>query len=136
MKTLEEVIKAMEVCMSGESCAKVGCPYFEEDCLKHGMEKDAIHYLNEYNSILDEYHELKDWWAEEYVENDPLSWEQLKTMKDKPVWIEIEYGEGIDPWKGWDIVDSVYDSILLTYLGDYERHGFGKIWKAYKKERK
>lgn len=51
MKTLDEVINAIEYCITGKSCAHGECPYSEENCVNHGMEKDALHYLLEYREM-------------------------------------------------------------------------------------
>ena len=56
MKTLDEVIKALEVCTSGYcSHPKHGdCPYLDErnDCDTRQRKLDALHYLKEYQKIL------------------------------------------------------------------------------------
>ena len=52
MKTLGEVIKAMEMCITTAKCPD-DCPYYHETCLKHEMEKDAIHYLREYADLME-----------------------------------------------------------------------------------
>ena len=57
MKTLNEVIKAYEICMSDESKTTncKGCPYADEtgDPLCFGEDKeDALHYLKEYRKRL------------------------------------------------------------------------------------
>lgn len=90
MKTLDEVIKAYEYCIDNNYRDCRGCPYGCEDgesgCHDAEEKKDALHYLKEYQKIEDEYEELKDWWAEEHAENVPLSWDELRLMKGKPVW--------------------------------------------------
>ena len=51
MKTLDEVIKALELCTSNKHCQDE-CPYAPEECPTYAMEKDALHYLKEYQAIL------------------------------------------------------------------------------------
>ena len=51
MKSIDEVITALEICISGSSCVDK-CPYSHNDCLDHGMEKDSLHYLKEYRDLL------------------------------------------------------------------------------------
>lgn len=97
---------------------------------------DALHYLQTYQKIEDEYEELKDWWAEEYVTNEPLSWEQLKQMQGKPVWIEdgLENGE-------WYIIECFTESGRFIahdrYADDtvFKAIDIGNMWQAYRKER-
>ena len=52
MKTLDEVIRALEICWEQGTCSKE-CPYMmaEPSC---GLrrELDALHYLKEYRTIL------------------------------------------------------------------------------------
>lgn len=51
MKSIDEVITALEICISGSYCVDK-CPYAHDDCLEHGMEKDSLHYLKEYRELL------------------------------------------------------------------------------------
>lgn len=96
---------------------------------------DALHYLQTYQKIEDEYEELKDWWAEEYVTNEPLSWEQLKQMEGKPVWVDHKY------YKKWLIVKEVYEETIILDGNGYYTQYFSDDneketrWKAYRKER-
>ena len=114
MKTLDEVIKAMECCISGVPCAGV-CPYYDNDCLEHDMENDALFYLREYKDMKQKieamkedaieaeckYHEAEEkleaqrlqmMWVDKHFKfeepNDPLAWDELKEMVGKPVWVE------------------------------------------------
>lgn len=50
MKTLDEVIKALEYCTGFDFVRCQDCPgYCEPDC---GTQNDALHYLKEYRTIL------------------------------------------------------------------------------------
>ena len=132
MKTLDEVIAELE---------------------DEKVFADALHYLREYRS------DMKLWesdrkgfeaWIEQYKEardkhqqavidmakNPPLSWEELKTMEGKPVWVEQCNGDT----KGWLLIlRTNYDVINCT-----TKHGnsfylykssYGERWQAYRKER-
>ena len=167
MKTLDEVIKAFEICV-GYHCSNAEfdvCPYLGESdmgCMKE-PEKDALHYLKEYrekshqldigiaenrrffeqygeemqriHEIEDEYHELKDWWAEEYVTNDPLTWDELKQMEGKPVWVEFEKNGN-----HWLIITDIKSNGAVG-RGVYGENAplykdrIGTDWQAYRKER-
>ena len=53
MKTLNEVIKAFEWCVTDDHDECYGCPYNtgkDTDC--HERNLDALHYLKEYKAIL------------------------------------------------------------------------------------
>lgn len=50
MKTLDEVIKALEICLTDEiGCSE--CP-FDDDCKPDDKWMDALHYLKEYRKHL------------------------------------------------------------------------------------
>lgn len=139
MKTLGEVMNALKNCGRHQKCC-VGCPYESMsypakigNTCKDMMHYDAICYLSEYQKIEDEYEELKDWWAEEHAENVPLTWDELKGMEGKPVWVE---------WydhKEWFLIDSI-DKKKVVFRA---QSGFGwhcirresETWQAYRKER-
>lgn len=58
MKTLDEVIKALEICSTHLRCMD-GCPYYRNECPLYEMEKDALHYLQEYRETVTNCHQLK-----------------------------------------------------------------------------
>ena len=146
MKTLDEVIKAIDFCKSGDLSKCKDCPYIGTCELDYAvLSDDALHYLKEYQKIEDEYDELKDWWAEEHAENDPLTWDELKAMEGKPVWVEYNLHLNSKEWqdesKCWDIVEHFGtigddpEEVMFTekdfvFGKDY----LGKSWKAYRKE--
>ena len=69
--------------------------------------------------------------------NPPLTWDELRTMEGKPVWIEL-LGKG--QWKGWDVIGGFYtddfgDAMCTVRLDDYYLNDLEKTWQAYRKER-
>ena len=144
MKTLDEVIKAYEVCHASVlSCD--GCPYDngmryrDSDCYI----ADALHYLKEYKKYDDTLCALPDYyeWLRS-ADNDPLSWDDLKEMEGKPVWVELnsEYGS----YSHWGIIHSFpkagYEFMELYGFHDIVSFSVmqkeqGKTWQAYPKER-
>lgn len=138
MKTLDEVIdnfeKACDLERRCEGCS--GCLGQENGCPNDGAEcvPDALHYLKEYQKIEDEYEELKDWWAEEHAENEPLSWDELKGMVGKPVWVEGDRGNMwiiVGAFPRW-MPDAFADSVPNIW---WKKEDLGKTWQAYRKER-
>lgn len=163
-EVIDNFEKACDLERRCEGCS--GCLGQENGCPNDGAEcvPDALHYLKEYrekshqldigiaenrrffeqygeemqriHEIEDEYHELKDWWAEEYVMNDPLTWDELKQMEGKPVWVKdgLENGE-------WYIVECFTESGRFIahdrYADDtvFKAIDMGNMWKAYRKER-
>ena len=158
MKTLDEVIEAFETCIVPKNVFCKGCG-FEDRCR---ITEDALHYLKEYKNaginleklreniekyaetrvkmedILADYVALKQWWAEQQV-NPPLSWDELKTMEGKPVWVEPSGGDGywVIPNMFSDSGGSEYffaegDQYWKEYMRDADD---GYSWQAYRKER-
>ena len=169
MKTLNEVIKAMNICQQDDinrSCDN--CPYPDSPMCINELFVDALHYLKEYqkvdsnywyekaiselNNIADAYflrayREDKDEltalrvYRKEQNENAPLTWDELKQMEGKPVWVEI----GV--CKIWGLNDGVYvdafgkEMVTIKVLHDLwhlrkEKMGDTDGWQAYRKERK
>ena len=163
MKSLDEVIKAFEVCMDGSSISKDGnayyyncggCPYADHECDPqcYGEDKvDALYYLkkfreqdkelgkaiNEACNVEMKYCHL----IEDLERNDPLSWDELKAMEGKPVWVEGRTMDDHDgDYKFWCIVGKT--DKLDTYI-HLREHGYsnwkstyGDWWQAYRKERR
>ena len=74
------------------------------------------------------------------VGNDPLTWEQLKQMEGKPVWVEEKYRNGDLKSYSWWLIDYWNDDqICLRDQGGNPwfiyQAGMGWAWKAYRKER-
>ena len=143
MKTLNEVIKANECCDHGEPDSKCeNCPYngIGACCLER--ETDALYYLKDMKNLEEDYDILYNkYWREfnQQQANSALTWDELKQMEGKPVWVEerscrlwiiarnfqrVQY-ENIDTeWLRTDIREIYYDKADI-----------GKTWQAYRKER-
>lgn len=146
MKTLDEVIKGFECCQNVE-CNE--CPYkilINDDthvpCDQLEKDEDALHYLKEYKANREDpdgdHQQLKKarnllW---EFYQNDPLTWDELKTMEGKPVWVEQHHGDT----KGWLLILRKCDDVVTCTT----KHGnsfylykanYGEKWQAYRKER-
>lgn len=158
MRTLDEVIKAVEEDLE---CANVSYPETFYDYDNH---KDALYYLKEYRSDMQIYAANQKLWEDELAQkikdfgdakdryiarlkeldigtlNEPLTWDELKAMEGKPVWIEL-LGKGKwKKWKGWDVIggfdDDDFGFAMCTVRGDYYYLAdLGKTWQAYRKER-
>lgn len=131
MTTLDEVIKAIEVCRDSYVAGKI-------------IKSDALHYLKEYrdecNNIVnvhDDYIHLRNEMQDELSRmNPPLTWDELKQMEGKPVWIEdgLENGE-------WYIIECFTESGRFIahdrYADDtvFKAIDMGNMWQAYRKER-
>ena len=107
---------------------------YEEHCLDN--EKKTLQEKKaEFDEVLTDYVALRQWWTEQQ-ENPPLSWEQLKTMEGKPVWLEWS-SDG-----AWVLIANKVDNdleyfrycddrIFVLTRDDYEPDK----WQAYRKER-
>ena len=121
MKTLNEVLEKLEFAKR----VSFGCvlaKHVEVDDLT-----DALHYLREYRKL-----DSLDAIAFPEDDNPPLSWQDLKQMEGKPVWVE----------GSWEIIDSCTEDYFSTDSGamyfrrNDECYGdYGTDWQAYRKER-
>lgn len=147
MKTLDEVIDIFE------KVVKHDYVWFDEKTALMTIETltDTLQYLKEYQWQMTnpdgDHQQLVKCQAllQEFYRNDPLSWDDLLSMKEKPVW--AEYYDPIDDKSGWKsgkwvLVDH-YDNDEIEFFPmgaeypDYVRkeqyHPSG--WQAYRKER-
>ena len=97
---------------------------------------DELHYLKEYRDKHDEILQMEEALGYcEIAENKPLTWDELKQMEGKPVWIEHKH------YNKWLMVYEVYENtIVLDGNGCYTQYFSDDNeketrWKAYRKER-
>lgn len=158
MKTLDEVIEALNNCAdvnaNFEACEC--CEYRDirddgYDCGRLQMMEDALHYLRELRQNLAElgnpdgdHQQLLKCQAllQELYRNEPLSWDELKQMEGKPVWVEEKYSFNNEWHGGWEVINTVWDSDwdddpYLSMTNEEYRHkdDMGERWQAYRKER-
>ena len=153
MKTLDEVIEIASDWTNG----------FDES----SIEKQMLYYLKMYRSDQEQWgffqknyedelkQKIKDFGdaKERYIKrlkeldigtlNDPLTWDELRTMEGKPVLVEWISGT----WKGlhkWILIRRIEDLIMeftaldvarVSYDGNLQKYCLGKTWQAYRKER-
>ena len=144
MKTLDEVIKANECCDHGEPDSICeDCPYNGIGACCAEREADALHYLKDMKNLQEDYDILYDkYWREfnQQQENPALTWDELKQMEGKPVWVETK-----DEGNFWCVIDH-YDQLdnhinhgeefmLVDGGGWYYLEDMGTDWQAYRKER-
>ena len=137
MKTLDEVIKEQERCNTYPNCHFC---YLHSGSICSSI-RDALHYLKAYRDGKDDLTALRAYWKEQY-DNPPLTWDELKTMKGKPVWVEWISG----CWKGsskWVLINGIDDLMIMftaidvameSYGGHFREISLGKTWQAYRKE--
>lgn len=136
MRTLDEVIKAFEICIVDNGGTCKGCPYSDENgepiCIGDDKE-DALFYLKEYRWVQDN---CADALAEKFPnQNPPLTWNELKQMLGKPVWVEHKH------YSKWLIVYEVYENTIVLDGNGYYTQYFSDDndkevrWKAYRRER-
>lgn len=140
MKTLNEVIEWME---------KIVLPMTFE-----AVKEDALHYLKAFRDAKDTLEMEKDRYAEavancnavetkymlmakDALRNEPLTWEELKQMEGKPVWVE-----GTSLKSAWYLIlDFDVDNDMMLCVGQYYERiplhcdRLGIYWQAYRKER-
>jgi len=148
MKTLDEVIAELE----DEGLFADALHYLKEyrdrkETLRNWTEKaiseqqnlsDAITFMQAYRDDKDDLTALRAY-RKEQQENNALTWEQLKQMEGKPVWVEEKPD---NEWIGyWNVVkrletfDDGSESILFISSEYYDEENYGIEWQAYRKER-
>ena len=143
MKTLDEVIDAFEWCMHDDDADCSQCPYYtgkDTDC--HDRNVDTLYYLKKLKRVEEKIEKIAIGNVEDTlskIDNPALTWEDLKQMEGKPVWIEAEsISIGVSPyWKDWYIIKSFSDDDFMYCNDGYEwaKETQGRMWQAYKKER-
>lgn len=134
MKSLDEVIKFFEK---------------QEAIDKWEPRTAALHYLKEYRAEMDNiriFHDdhiaMKNELSDIKSSNNPaLTWDELKQMEGKPVWVEHIWGI-----LRWGIIDSLWfdEKEQKEKISIISRHGWlecdkdeqGAKWQAYRRERK
>ena len=80
-------------------------------------------------------------YRKEQYENNALTWDELRQMEGKPVW--VEYGIGFNQ-KRWVVIHSFHNTGSFCYMdvsGNYPNSfwekdmGADEFWQAYRKER-
>ena len=139
-ETLDEAIKALVFCSEG-LCEY--CPFNKEDrnLCEDAKCAVALGYLKEYKKNCEDLINATKDLKKQYILNNLtnnrtlLTWDELKTMEGKPVWVEAE------PINGWVIVE-IRDSFMKGReyikfgLLELSNKDLGKTWKVYRKERK
>ena len=143
MKTIDEVIESITK-QSGLEIRNVRKPDKDRFWVDRETYMDALHYLKEYRETKKHLACLDD--AEirgdntQVVNNPPLTWDELKSMEGKPVWVEYISCKR----KVWAIVDCFYTDAFgkvnmnVALPHDYwhlEKELIGKTWQAYRKGR-
>ena len=132
MKTLDEVIKANDCCDHGEPDSRCeDCPYNGIGACCAERETDALQWLKGYKAHI-ELDRLRDKCE---AENEPLSWDELKQMEGKPVWVESLL------YKQWAVIAYIgeeyirFEGANLYALECRIYMGEDNGWQAYRKER-
>ena len=159
MKTIDEVIKEIEefwVCPSNDEA--------DEYCLLYDIYQDALQYLKMYRSDQLTWEANQKAWdlvEEDLVNarmkyiaklkeldigtlNDPLTWDELRSMPGKAVWITFAktIRDEMDR-KGWFVIHQCFEPEVVgeeavMYCNDmfyFPKKYQGTKWQAYRKER-
>ena len=134
-KTLDELIHSLGYCSDLANSVCSECAYRDVKLCRLEKDTDALYYLKEYRNC------GACAYADSYLRctkedrNDPLSWEQLKQMKGKPVWVEALL------YKQWAVIAYVGDDHIrfegVNLYAPESRIYMGAEdgWQAYRKER-
>ena len=153
MKTLDEVIEELQYWDT--------CDEYPECFYDFEVTRDALHYLKAFRDAMDTLESEKDKYVEAVINckavetkymlmvkdalrNDPLTWDELKQMTRKPVWVEynlhLSNKDARSRSRMWIIVQEIMpwqqDEELIYYNGFvFGKKEIGKAWQAYQKER-
>lgn len=146
MKTIDEVIKALTICKNPDinrNCKDCPMPDTQE-CMGVLM-TDALHYLKKFKRISARLEKIALGNITETLEkldNPALTWDELRQMERKPVWVEynLHLSDRDARSRMWIIVQKIMpwrqDDELIYYSGFvFGKKEIGKTWKAYRKER-
>lgn len=152
MKTLDEVIDQLIDCHTN------WCRWSEtSDIVDRSAVEDALHYLKVLKDILDPLkvkkitHEITCPQCNSVIailfpeSNTPLTWDELRQMAGKPVWVEVY--DPIDEKTGWHtaswkLIEFINDEYFVVRDSDggeecfYKSENDSYCWQAYRKERK
>ena len=147
MRTLNEVILDFESCNGhcGNGCkfnGAYGCN------VMYQLKEDVLYHMKAYQLAQEELEESTRYFVSQNTQkmenksdsitemesNDALTWDELKQMQGKPVWVEIGSG-----WKGWVIIRKITNTGIVSgsdgFIGIDSAYGMDTTWQAYRKER-
>ena len=135
MKTLDEVIDQLIDCHTNWARWSQ-----TSDIVDRSAVEDALFYLKEYRDDRNDLTALRAYWAEHQA-NPALTWDELRTMERKPVWVEynLHISDRDARSRMWIIVQKIMpwrqDDELIYYSGFvFGKKEIGKTWLAYRKE--
>lgn len=160
MKTLNEVISGFECCYINTDCENdcdgERCPYMDgEKSCEIRLREDIADYLKEYQrtkqklldgmKVLEFKAEMFTNAMKDIENNPPLTWDELKLMKGKPVWLEYD-NNGIETLsypRQWVIISLIDNTTVMpeiSFVSKWktfwmQKEFMGKHWNAYKKEK-
>ena len=129
MKTLDEVIEELQY---WDTCNEYPECFYDDE-----VTRDTLNYLKEYKRVQNKIEKIALGNIEDTLDkldNKPLTWDELKTMEGKPVWVETE---SINGWVIVEIRDSFMKGREYIKFGllELSNKDLGKTWQVYKKER-
>ncbi len=105
---------------------------------RSNIRDDAVTYLTEYKGLSKMWNDKLD----KERENPSLSWDELKAMEGKPVWIENKH---FSHYKFWGLISVIrhrqgHDYLVIKIPKDTNLHLYNERylndgWQAYRKER-
>ena len=109
MKTLDEVIEIASDLTNG----------FDE----RSIEKQMLHYLKEYKYDKNDLTAIRTYLALQN-DNPALTWDELRQMKNKPVWIETYLMENRNAWY---LICGIDDNFMLVADAYGGQHNFPRV---------
>ena len=119
----------------GEDAAHLETSYFRENLI-YCENCDMYFTLDAFSATKKDIVNAWNRRAEPEERNNPLTWDELKQMEGKPVWVEDAFENG-----EWYIIERVtWSGLMITHdrWGDeseFKVKDIGDVWQAYRKER-
>lgn len=137
MKTLDEVIEELQY---WDTCNEYPECFYDDE-----VTRDALNYLKEYKRVQNKIEKIALGNIEDTLDkldNKPLTWDELKTMEGKPVWvewIEVVIG-GSYSIRDWFLIEWIdnnnHEVIIRDRHGNQILYRDGSDWQIYRKEHK
>ena len=137
MKTLDEVIEELQY---WDTCDEYPECFYDDE-----VNRDALHYLKEYKRVQNKIEKIALGNVEDTLDkldNKPLTWDELKLMEGRPVWVEwveIVIG-GSYSIRDWFLIEYIdnnnHEAIIRDRHGNQFLYRDGSDWQIYRKEHK
>lgn len=137
VKTLDEVIEELQY---WDTCHEYPECFYDDE-----VTRGALNYLKEYKRVQNKIEKIALGNIEDTLDkldNKQLTWDELKAMEGKPVWVEwveVVIG-GSYSMRDWFLIEWIdnnnHEAIIRDRHGNQTLYRDGSDWRIYRKEHK